>query len=665
MNTIISDHLPVYAVLDMKLPKPSPQHMLTRSYQDYDCEKFSAHLSLRSEELISIFSESNVNSKLDKFNDVLLTTLAVHVPVRITKIHNRPCPFITMDIKNQMSHRDQLYRRYQRTRDIDDWRAFKNVQRSVKTTLKDAEKQHVQTEVILRKDNSRSLCKVINRCIPSKDKRNLTHHRNTLDVTNDFNQFFQSVGKRAAETAEVLALQNSLNISTESVLQNRRSESFSAESLKFTPVTCTELQRIITSMPSNKSPGPDKITMQVIKDCLPVILGPLTDIINTSFTASMFPDSWKIAEIIPLLKDGDHEVAANNHPLSMLNVLSKICEKVALKQFSGFLNRTDRLSPHQSGNKKYHSTETLSILVNDLLLKSMDSKKITALVLLDLSKAFDSVDHSILLKKLSNIGVSEEALNWFESYISNRKQFVRIGSSVSEVLPITHGVPQGAILSPLLFCIYINDLPKVPQASELESFVDNSKIFLSFPIEDFASAKTKIEEDLKLVATWFFENKLLVNPEKTKLLLIGTRQLLGNLLEDMTITFVGEVITPVTNAKDLGVTLDSYLTYDYHIKNVVSSSMAKLCQINRVKDCFDSDTLCLIINALAMSKLYYCSAVWSNTSATNVKKLRTVQNFRCRILTNTIQLLDETEQNIVIYQWRADQLFADAEGRGK
>ena len=261
-------------------------------------------------------------------------------------------------------------------------------------------------------------------------------------------------------------------------------------------------------MPSNKSPGPDKISMRIIKDCLPVILGPLTDIINNSFTTSAFPESWKITEIIPLLKEGDHEVAANNRPLSMLKVLSKICEKVALNQFSGFLNRTDRLSSQQSGNKNYNSTKTLSILVNDFLLKSMDNKKLTALVLLDLSKAFDSVDHSILLKKLSNIGVSGEALNWFESYITNRKQFVRIGSSVSEVLPITHGVPQGAILSPLLFCIDINDLSRVPQASELESFVDDSKIFMSFPIEDIASAKTKIEEDLKLVATWFFKNKL-------------------------------------------------------------------------------------------------------------------------------------------------------------
>ncbi len=137
------------------------------------------------------------------------------------------------------------------------------------------------------------------------------------------------------------------------------------------------------------------------------------------------------------------------------------------------------------------------------------------------------------------------------------------------------------------------------------------------------------------IATWFFENKLLINPKKTKLLLIGTRQLLGKLLEEMAIIFLGEEITPTTNAKDLGLTLDSHLTYDYHIKNVVSSCMAKLCQINRVKDSFHGDTLPLIINALVMSKLYYCSTVWSNTSATNIKKLRAVQNFACRILTNT------------------------------
>ncbi|CAB4008198.1 Hypothetical predicted protein [Paramuricea clavata] len=165
-------------------------------------------------------------------------------------------------------------------------------------------------------------------------------------------------------------------------------------------------------MPSNKSPGADKTSIRIIKDCLPVILGPLTDNINNSFTTSALPESWKIAEIIPLLKEGGHEVAANSRPLSMLKVLSKICEKVALNQFSDFLIRTDRLSSQQSGNKKYYSTETLSILLNDFFLKSMDNKKLTALVLLDLSKAFDNVDHSILLKKLNNFMGVQKGQNY-------------------------------------------------------------------------------------------------------------------------------------------------------------------------------------------------------------------------------------------------------------
>ena len=180
MDTIINDHLPVYAVLNMKLPKPPPQYILTQSYKDYDGERFTAHLASRSQELISIFSDSNVNSKHDNFNNVLLTTLAVHDPVEITKIQNHFCPFITTDIKNQISNREQLLRRYKRTRDIDDWRAFKNAQRSVKSTLKAAEKQHVRTEVNRHKDNSRSLWKVINRCIPSKDKIILTYHKTHL-----------------------------------------------------------------------------------------------------------------------------------------------------------------------------------------------------------------------------------------------------------------------------------------------------------------------------------------------------------------------------------------------------------------------------------------------------------------------------------------------------
>ena len=239
-----------------------------------------------------------------------------------------------------------------------------------------------------------------------------------------------------------------------------------------------------------------------------------------------------------------------------------------------------------------------------------------------------------LIKKLSAIGVSKETVKWFESYLTRRFQKVRIGSSLSAALPITHGVPQGAILSPLLFCIYTNDLPTVTQSCDLNSFVDDSKISLSFSVKEVSDAKHKLETDLRLVAEWCCKNSLLLNPEKTKFLLVGTRKLLNSLSDDMSLNFLNKTIVPVTSISDLGIILDRNLTYNEHTTQLSSECMAKLCQINRVKHCFDQTTLIYIICAVVMGKLYYCSTVWSNTSSSNIKKLQAVHNFACRIIAN-------------------------------
>ncbi|CAB3981754.1 Hypothetical predicted protein [Paramuricea clavata] len=520
IDTAISDHLPVFATLKLRLPKPPSRFITVRSFKNYDPSLFSAALASNSSNLLSIFTKPDVDSKLATFNIVLISTLEAHAPVKRIKIRSRPCPYVTTEIKDLMNARDRILRRFKTTRDDNDWHIYMEARQTIKTTLRNAERNYIRNEVQTHKDKPGCLWKIINKVIPSKERPTLTY-------------------------------------------------------------------------------------------------------------------AWKKAEVIPLLKDGDHEQASNNRPLSLLPVASKVCEKIVLSQFNTYLTRNNRLSSHQSGNKKHFSTETLSIFVNDTILKAMDNKKLTALVLLDLSKAFDSVNHNILLQKLERIGASKPSLRWFGSYLNGRSQVVRIGSTSSSPLNLTHGVPQGAILSPLLFCIYMNDLPLSPRSSSLESYVDDSKVFLSFPIKDTTSTKANLEEDLCLVAKWCSTNHLLINPEKTKFLLIGTPQLLKKLPSSMTLSFLGKDIIPVFSAKDLGVTLDSHLSYNEHIKNLVSSCTAKLCQINRVKDSFDKETLKLIISSLVISKLFYCSSTWSNTSSTNISKLQAVQNFACRIITNT------------------------------
>ena len=320
--------------------------------------------------------------------------------------------------------------------------------------------------------------------------------------------------------------------------------------------------------------------------------------------------------------------------MSLLTVASKICERAALNQLMEYMSQKGRLTEHQSGNKKMHSTETLNILVSDMILDAMDRKELTAVVLLDLSKAFDSIEHSLLFKKLHSMGVSRKALDWFKSYLSDRTQSVRIGHAISEARAITYGVPQGSILGPALFSIYINDLPTTPIVCPLESYVDDSKIYLSFSYKDIKVAEIQLTNDLRRIAAWCCSNSLLANPEKTKLLLFGTTQMLNH-VQDFQVTFLEKELRPVSSARDLGMEFDECLSYDEHITHVVSKCTKSLCQINRVKHILDSRTLIVIINALVFSKLYYCSSVWANTSKKNIAKLQTVHNFAARIVTGT------------------------------
>ena len=282
-----------------------------------------------------------------------------------------------------------------------------------------------------------------------------------------------------------------------------------------------------------------------------------------------------------------------------------------------------RLSQHQSDNKRLHFAETLNIFITGTVLNAIDNGEVTALVLLDLSKAFDSIDHSLLLTMLSTLGLSNVSLERFKSYLS----------LLSETRMMAQGVPQGSTLGPALFNIYINDLPHILNSCSLESYVDNSKLYLSFSVKDTEDTAAHLTGDLQRIAVWGSFHSLLIHPDKKKLLLLGTRQMRNRLPDSFHITLLGKEISLVPSARDLVVEI--FLSYDEHITSVVSKCIASFCQINRVKHILDKQSLITVIDALVFSRFYYCSSASSNTSKKNIVKQRNVQNFAARIITYT------------------------------
>ena len=355
VNVSISDHSLVFCTWNLKLPKPSPHYICVRSYKNYNPDLFSLSVSE-----LALFDKvcdiDDKNLKLAMFDNAFLTNLNTYAPIKSVKIRNPSMAFVNKEIKDTMRTRDQLHKRFRLTRNIADWNSYRNARNDVKTKIKQAEFEYAQQEINRDKGNTGSMWKVIRKCLPSKLTTKPSYSKDINLVANEFNRFFTSVGPKAAYAASQLSPSGNNYISG-SPASTHVSTYTENEQFNFKPVSSSELHKLIMSMPSNKAPGPLKISMRVIKDCLTLILPALTNVINCSLMNSTFPDAWKYAEVIPLPKEGNHEEPTNNRPLSLLPTVFKICEKVVLNQFSSYLTKNKRLNCHQSGNRKYHSTE--------------------------------------------------------------------------------------------------------------------------------------------------------------------------------------------------------------------------------------------------------------------------------------------------------------------
>lgn len=336
---------------------------------------------------------------------------------------------------------------------------------------------------------------------------------NPNSIAEYFNSFFASTGDRTSST-----IPNNYNTDPLSYMEQINVN----ESMFVTPIDIKEVITVTLSIKSKSSTGHDDISNNLVKKIIANIARPLTHIFNQSFVTGIFPDTYKLAKVIPLFKSGNKHDPNNYRPISLLPSFSKILEKLMHKRLIKFITKHDLIYPEQYGFLRGRSTEHAMLDIIYRITEAIENKKLTLGIFLDLSKAFDTISHSILINKLTIYGIRGTSSKWFQSYLSNRFQYVHTGRATSSYQSVTAGVPQGSVLGPLLFLLYINDMPAISSILNYILFADDTTGLYSAPTLDdlFLSVNNELEK----LDTWFSVNKLLINLKKTNFVLFMTRQ---------------------------------------------------------------------------------------------------------------------------------------------
>ena len=396
-------------------------------------------------------------------------------------------------------------------------------------------------------------------------------------------------------------------------------------------ITTLEVKHIIDNLNCSKATGVDGIGPKLIKMTSDHICVALTSLINNSIETGIFPNKLKIARVIPIFKKGSTENPSNYRPISILNTISKIFERHVANQMHEFMKETNIIHQTQSGFRKEHSCLTALTYMTDSWMKSIDNGEIVGCVLLDLQKAFDLVDHEILLYKLKLYHFSETTLAWFKSYLNGRYQHVQHNNEKSNELEIKTGVPQGSILGPLLFLLYVNDLPMAIHKSSLDMYADDSTLYTSG--RNFSVIEQSLQEDTNNISNWCKINNMAINANKTKCMVVGSKTKVKS-NKNLTLSVNNELIENVTNQKILGVNVDNTLEWHLQIKDVCARVNSKLYMFKIISKHLSGNMKVLFYNSYILPVLDYCNTIWGSCNQTQIYKLSKLQKRAARIILN-------------------------------
>ena len=369
------------------------------------------------------------------------------------------------------------------------------------------------------------------------------------------------------------------------------------------------------------SSGWDGISPSIVKSTCAAFIEPLTHIFNLSISQGIFPNDLKIARVIPLFKSGNSMSLSNYRPVSVLPVFSKILERLMYNRLLSFVNKYKILYMYQFGFRADHSPNLALLFLVDKISDALEKGEYVLGLFLDFSKAFDTVNHQILFKKLEYYGVRGTALSLFKSYLENRTQYVEFNGVQSEKECIKCGVPQGSILGPLLFLIYINDLALVSDKLFSLLFADDSNMFITG--DDPNLLIRTMNSEIKSVVDWLRVNKLSLNLKKTHYIIFQRPRV--HFKVDVELTIDGVKIDMKENTKFLGVIIDNKLSFQQHIKYIKGKVSRGLGILLKCRRFFDQNTLVTLYNSFVYPYLNYCISVWGSTCDTYVDSLVKLQ----------------------------------------
>ena len=605
-ETGVSDfHHLIFTVLKTKISCLPPKRVDFRSYKHFSIDNFRNNLHYAQ----SCSHSGDISSFLNVFNEVLNN----HAPLKTKIIRGNHQPHVSQTLCKAIMTRSRLKRIANKTNKPEDILAYKK-QRNLVVNLNKREKKRFFEKAGSPSSNSgKSFWKACKPLFSTKfsgqdDKISLMENgfiiSDELTVSNLFNDFFVNISK----TISLPDNDNLTNTDFESMLKNFENHP-SVEKIKNLNFSGTfdlehvypwEVRKAALSLNPKKATG-GFIPTRILQECLDECIIPLTDGINASLLEASFPSELSLAEVIPVYKAKDRLSKTNYRPISLLPVVSKVYEKILSSRISKFME--NRLSKLLCGFRSRHSTQHALFRLLCKWQDCLDKKGVIGTILMDLSKAFDTLPHGLLLAKLKAYGFSTHSLKFFHSYLSGRFQKVKVGSTFSKLLKLALGVPQGSILGPLLFNIFINELFLFIENTDVCNFADDNTLYSCGHSLDEVIATLK--HDIDVVLKWFESNHLAANPSKFQLMFLGVP---SSELPEFIVQ--GITLQPLNEVKLLGVTIDHKLKFDSHIRNICAAANRKINCLYRIRRFLNIKQLRAISNAYIVSTFLYAPLIW-------------------------------------------------------